>query len=303
MVKFLKYLFLFAFPVLLLAIGAEVLLRKMPNDYSVKKTYLDKNTGNIKVLILGSSHAFAGLDPAFMLDSCYNAAYDSQTLNYDLEIFKKYKDQLNKLQCLVIPLSFFSLNMKLETGPETWRARFYNLYYGLNTSDKLKDHSEILGGNLGWSLNRLFNYYVFHKNSIHCSALGRGIEYSKDKALNLVETGPVSAKRHTRNDPQVYKEMCSCLDEIIAMAKEKNIRVILYTSPALPYYSAHLQSAQLNQLLEFGKSLDQKNENVVYYNFLTNHTLSPGDFFDADHLNETGAAKFSRLLDSCISIK
>ena len=303
MQRFITYLFFFFFPVLLLAGVAEILMRKMPNDYTIKKSFLDQNASKINVLILGSSHAFAGLDPAFMGVSCFNASYDSQTLEYDLWLFKKYRDQLISLKFLVIPVSYFSMALNMETGPEPWRSRFYYLYYDIKARDKLTDRSEILGGNLRLSLHKLFNYYLLHKNGIHTSALGRGTEYTFKNRLSRIETGPVSAKRHTCDNPKVFDEMANCLEQIIKIAAEKNIKVILHTSPALPYYVNNLNQMQLTKTLQKLASLDQKYENVRYINFLQNHPLQDSDFYDADHLNETGSVKFSKMIAKCLTMK
>ena len=76
-------------PILVVAILMEILLRNMPNDYLFKKKYLDEHSSEIQTLILGSSHSFYGIDPAYFNSKTFNASHVSQTLNYDLEIFQK----------------------------------------------------------------------------------------------------------------------------------------------------------------------------------------------------------------------
>jgi hypothetical protein len=46
--------------------------------------------------------------------------------------------------------------------------------------------------------------------------------------------------------------------------------------------------------------IERENENVYYYNFLDDNDFVEDDFFDADHLNELGAMKFTKKVDSAI---
>ena len=65
MKTFIYKLMIFIIPVFFLALTIEVLIRLIPNDYLLKKDYLDKNSDKIEVLILGSSHSFFDLNPVY----------------------------------------------------------------------------------------------------------------------------------------------------------------------------------------------------------------------------------------------
>ena len=109
MKKFLKFILLFTLPIFILGLSSEYILRKIPNDYLLKKEFLDNNSDSIEVLFLGSSHAFYGVNPAYLSLNSFNAAIVSQTLDYDFEILKKYRNNWSNLECIVIPISYFSL--------------------------------------------------------------------------------------------------------------------------------------------------------------------------------------------------
>ena len=79
---------LFLIPVIASGILLETFLRQIPNDYTLKREYLDKNSDSVQVLVLGSSHAIHGINPALMNKRSFNAANWSQSLDYDLEILK-----------------------------------------------------------------------------------------------------------------------------------------------------------------------------------------------------------------------
>ena len=47
-------------------------------------------------------------------------------------------------------------------------------------------------------------------------------------------------------------------------------------------------------------NLDKQYEHVVYLNWLKHSDFTEEDFYDADHLNEYGAEKLTRMLDQYI---
>ncbi|MDC0007107.1 hypothetical protein OAE07_03965, partial [Winogradskyella sp.] len=57
---------------------------------------------------------------------------------------------------------------------------------------------------------------------------------------------------------------------------------------------------QVDKMVETGIYLGEKYENCSYHNFMTRLNLIHSDFYDADHLNSTGAKKFSLILNSLI---
>ena len=109
MKKFLKQIGFLTLPLDVATFLLEVLIQNIPNDYSHKKGYLDKNAAQIETLILGSSHSFYGLDPTFFSSKTFNGSHISQSLKYDLEILKKYEGNFKNLTAVVLPISYFSL--------------------------------------------------------------------------------------------------------------------------------------------------------------------------------------------------
>ena len=88
---------LFILPLIIIVLSFEILLDKIPNDYRYKKEYLDQNSDRIKVLFLGSSHVYFGINPTYISLNSFNASYYSQSLDYDFEILKKYSNNWSQL--------------------------------------------------------------------------------------------------------------------------------------------------------------------------------------------------------------
>ena len=50
------------------------------------------------------------------------------------------------------------------------------------------------------------------------------------------------------------------------------------------------------------KRIEDKFDNVNYYNFLKDNRFESNDFFDADHLSDQGAKKLTLILQDIVSI-
>jgi hypothetical protein len=284
----------------MLGLLSEILLRKIPNDYVSKKQFLDNNSDSIKVLFLGSSHALVGINPTYFSVFSFNAGYFSQSLDYDFEILKKYKNNWENLDCIVIPISYSSLYGRLETGIESWRVKNYIIYYEMNTFTQISNFTELFSTRLNVNLGKIYTYYIRGESNISCSNLGWGQDYNSKKKEDLVKTGITAAKRHLKKDDRFLEENIKILKSIIEFAKNKNVKVFLFTPPAYYTYVENLNRMQLIQTITTLIKIDNFYNNVAYLNFLEDSSFSAVDFYDADHLNEIGAKKFTIKLDSLI---
>jgi hypothetical protein len=301
MKRFISYNILFFFPIILIGLFAEILLRKIPNDYSYKRTYLDSNSKNITVLILGNSHAFYGLDPQYFKLNCFNASNVSQSLDYDYEILKKYNSKLNNLKYIILPLDNFSLYFDLKKSIEPWRVKNYEIYYDIHLSNSIRDKAEILSNNFGVNAKRLYNFYIKDRPGSYSSRLGWGKNYNSSHAQNLILSGKTAAERHHILTDEYLTHNVLILTDIIKLAKARKIKVIIYTSPAYKTYVKYANKNQMYNTINIIKSLSEKYSNISYHNWFTDQSFLFTDFYDGDHLNEIGAKKFSIKMDSVIT--
>ena len=286
-----------------MGLGAELLLRKIPNDYRYKRTYLDSNSNKIKVLFLGNSHFYYGINPEFITSTAFNAAHISQSLNYDFEILKKYENKLDSLKYIVVPVDYFSLFTTLEKSVEAWRVKNYTLYYGINITNNLADHTEILSNNFKTNALRLYNFYLKHVSNITCTKLGWGTSYNSKNNQDLVFTGKLAAKRHFTKSQAYFDKNVGILKSIIEFSLARNIHLVFITSPAYKTYVQNLNNNQLNQTVNSVTNLTQHYNNTQYINLLNDNTFNEIDFYDADHLNEIGAKKLTIKIDSLLTNK
>ena len=300
MKAFVKYVTFFIAPILIFIIVGELLLRNIPNDYSYKSKYLDKNAQKIETLFLGSSHFYFGINPEFIESKSFNAAHISQSLDFDLKILEKYNNHWDSLKYIVVPVDYFSLYLKLETGIEAWRVKNYSLYYGIRSDYKVENNTEIFSSMFKANYGRFKQYYFKGKNDITCSALGWGLNYNSKNNKDLKISGKTAAKRHTAKNKDYFNENVAVLNQIIEFAENKNCTIIFVTTPAHIAYVSNLNANQLNSTSNVIRNLSKLNKNVIYINMLTDSSFVKEDYFDADHLNEIGAKKFTLKLETII---
>ena len=300
MKNFISQALLFLLPVLLIGSMMEILLRRIPNDYRFKKTYLDKHSDSLQVLFLGNSHIYYGINPEFINPKSFNASYVSQSYDYDLAILNKYNNKWSRLKYIVLPVDYGAFYKKLESGAGAWRIKNYNIYYDIHQNGNIAYYSELLSINIRKNLLRLYQYYYHHDATITSSALGWGTAYSSNKKQDLLITGKSAAQRHTASNDKFFNGIRETLIAMILFARKMNVRVILISCPAYKIYIQNLDQAQLNRTVNEATKLSSQYDNVSYFNLLGNEAFKEEDFYDADHLNEMGAKKFSLMLDSLI---
>lgn len=296
MKRFGLHILWFLLPICFIAVFLEFALRNIPNDYVVKNDYLKVHASNIEVLVLGSSHTYYGINPAFFSKKGFNAAYVSQSIDFDLAILKKYEKQLKKLHFLVVPVDYFTLYNSLELSDESWRIKNYALYYELDNLP-FKYHFELINGKFEFAVKRLA-YYFKSETPITCNELGFGTAYKAYKSLELVENGKLAAKRHTAAKNKSNQKLRNVLHKFVEFTEQNHIKLVLVTCPAYSSYTNHLKKAQLHEMYKVIFDVKKGHSNVLYFDFLKHKSFNASDFFDGDHLNDRGAKKFSLLLNA-----
>ncbi len=290
-------------PVVAAGIVIEVLLRRIPNDYQQKKEYLDAHAPEIETLVLGSSHGMYGFNPAFFSGHAFNAAYVSQTLDYDLQILEKYSDRLTSLNTIVLPISYFTLYERLGEELEAWRIKNYMIYYEMNTANSLIDYTEVLSNQFVVNYDRLVSYYYKGESDLRCNRLGWDSVHTAASPKELGVTGRASALRHTVPDRQgkrvtaVFKDNLRILARMAAWSADRNVKLVLVTTPAFETYRENMESEQWRITIDIARGMATQYSNVRYYNLIADPAFTAEDFSDADHLSQKGAEKLSRLIN------
>ena len=299
MKKFLFHVSKIIIPIVLFFLVLEIAIRNIPNDYQLKKEYLDKNAEEINTLILGSSHTFYGVNPEYFSKKTFNAAYVSQSLDLDFEILNAYNSKLKKLKTVIIPISYFSLFETLETDIEKWRIKNYVLYYGLENNYNFTDNFETLNNDVKLNLKKAVKHYFLNKSFITSSKLGWGTNFNSKNKKEF--KGKYTSEKHTAKNFDLYDDNLNSLQKTIILCQKKKINILFITTPTHSSYFKNLNKIQLEKTSKTISVLVKNNSNCKYLNLLNSEKFTNEDFYDADHLNEIGAKKLSLLLDYLVS--
>lgn len=267
-------------------------------DYRYKNDWLTAHAETVKVFVLGSSHTYAGIDPACFSLTAFNGAHMSQDLNYDEFIFRKFAPRMDSLQYLILPISYFTPYWKLEQTQDRGRVKDYMLYYDCpfhpyELQYRLETYSGLrpivaLKSLLGKESPRFY------------TDLGFLTKYSyQGREKDWKDTGKAAAERHTDRtlDATLFADNLEHAGNIAALCEEKGVKLILLTTPTYQTYQEHLVPEQHGNMHEFCQLLMSRYPNVEYLDLENDERFLEEDYYDADHLNERGARKLTGLLD------
>lgn len=268
---------LFSIPMVLFLVVLELLLRNIPNDYAIKAKTIMANRNNIELLILGSSHAVAGVNPACFDFNSYNLANISQSLNYDEKLLKKYGQKLSNLKVIILPVSYGSLFSRIEKGRENWRIKNYTIYFGIIASWKISNFAELLNGKVRMNIARILVYYIHGIKGINITSLGFGTNFSSSVKNDLYESGLVASKRHTKSF-KYFDYNSAILERIVEYCEKNDILLVLFTPPAYRTYRDNINDEQYKAMLNRTKRITDASDSVYYFNFFADSDFTGGRF-------------------------
>jgi hypothetical protein len=298
--RLLMRLALFLTPVAVLAIAGELALRNIPHDFQLKKAYLEQHAGELKVLILGGSHATNGIDPSHLSGPAYNASYPHQTLDFDWQIAARYVPKAKQLEAIVLTASYVSLVARLKPGLWDWLGKDYTLHYGFPARPHAwYDHFE-WGGNVQVNLIRLWEYYVQGKSPYRVNRLG--FVTKDDQLIDPQDPrhGRAIARGHTDGKFTHWQESLEIMGKLIRLCQKHNVRLILVFPPAWKTYRLAVLPEQLRRHRTTLQALATENSHVSFLDFFDDVDFSEEDFHNPDHLNTRGAQKFTRKINDAM---
>ena len=311
--RFKKYiLYFFLIPIILItppSIFIEILAREMPNVYRDKNLAIINNERQYKALILGSSHAYYGINPDLFSMPVLNAANVSQDLKYDHFLLSKAIENKVDLQYVILSMSVFTPFNDLDNGIESWRKYNYRHWFDFNPlsiTDYFDPsyHSVFFASPSKPGLaKRIIQYAMKGPIESAWSQDGWGLDYNfSSSAENIYSKGKTAAARHqshTFNKNNIQMNI-NYLKQIASLCSKNNIKLLIVTTPTYITYRSNLESERLNTMTSIISQISQDN-NIKYINFLDDDRFELTDYADADHLNHQGAQKLSKIIDNLIT--
>ena len=301
--RFLLLTGVFAVMVIVSLVIGEAVVRRVPNSYAVKESFIrsDAAADSVTVLVLGSSHNYYGVIPDSVTGyDVFNLANVSQNFEYDVRLLEQALPYMPRLNTVIVNVSYASFwDPPFEKGREWWYEIYYRLYMDIDKYPLWSRYGMEMSKFSVFS-NKIRNL-LLGKPMPGCDRRGYGLDYAEplDDAERDAD-GPVAAARHRAATKEYEAYNMEWAAKLLEMCRVHGIRVILITTPVWPTYRNSLDSAQLADMHSLIGQLC-KRYGAEYYDFMASPEFGPEEFHDSDHLSASGAARLSRILSSIIA--
>ncbi len=295
--KFILNCLLFILPGMILFGWFEMRVRQFKNVTSQRVEALSEPASPIEVLVLGNSHSGDGVDPRQFDMHTYNIAQGSQSLYFDIEITKKYLDNLSSLKYVLISMDYHSLYF---THSEV-RDFMYSHYYGIRYKDQGFDRSDISLSLYGYGLET--SWGMMNREPLQAT---RGWWGSHKKTLTEKLTAKKAQQRVQSFDKMIEKNKderlyyLNKLNDFIVELKSRNVTPVFLTLPGHNYYVQALDSSSAARNASDVESLCKKHD-LTHFNFINDIGLPDTIFYNVDHLNRTGAVLYSQKINEALN--
>lgn len=275
--------------------------------YYLKNLYFKQKKGNYyettyalkhvkeDVLIFGSSRAVRHYDPIILADSlkltAFNVGKLGNTLLYSDAVFSQILT-FHKPKMVILDISPIEF---ATTERERGQKSMLNVllkYHDLPViEEKIKNlnHRDLVLSKLFWTYEFNSSIYTMLKNDQGKSDLGRSKGFSARKGTKITRAYVKENNKDYVEDPIMVKTFENFLNQ----ARKNNIEVHVIISPT---------------------TLNQSNTSVAKIKFITNkfgydfidisrrpEFKAVSLYYDQTHLNEAGAAQFSRLVGDILN--
>lgn len=289
MKKFLKKILFFVIPLIIVFAVLEVYVRSIPNSYKYKYDYMKSHAHELNTLVLGSSHAYRGFNPAYLPGHGFNLAYSSQDIKRDCYLLSRFADDMDSLKYVVMSFSYHSMKEMMEDwGQSTVFLKYYGIY--MDYPETRYSLELVIPG---WI--RKVEMYWKGEPVCNCDCLGFGMEDNHVEPINVKEAKSTLAY-HTieRNDRVAENRKLLC--RIAELADSLSATLVLVSTPLTKDYYSNMDSTQYELMLSVARDMVADYDNVLYLNMIKDNRFSDSDFRDVDHLNSKGARKLSQIV-------
>ncbi len=306
--KFLTYCLLFFAPLVLVILGMEGLVRKIPNAYKINEEIIAERADSIEVMVLGSSQMMSAVNPAWLKAPTLNLASGDQHHDTDFKLLKELLPKLPNVHTLVLEVSYSHLELP-HNGPDFWKNNFYLKYYGVNCFERptyFKDEMLFLS-NPPLLSERVYAHYIQKENYSDYNIYGFNIKDSYGQfAKKNHDASLINQMKHFKINLEanldIFQENSALLLDILTYLQQHNKKVILVTQPMYPTYLRKRNPAILKRR-DSVLQLSEETYNNVHLFLKETDTLSYTikDFWNHSHLSNEGAEVFSKQLNTYLN--
>lgn len=216
-------------------------------------------------------------------DSGFNTAIPGRNMFYDAEIVKEFVPKMPKLTTVIVPLGYnFQYIDKIHEEQKCMMAKYWG-YIPPGESPLIK--LESLHGSKG-KISHLF--FPTITSNQYLDSLGH---QRLPQQANFV-SDPPKKKPKNGDNTNFVKE----IKEIAHVCKSYGVRLIAITMPCYHTYTEQTTMEGMAELHAMADTMRTVYPEMEYYDFMRDPRFEKSDFYNASHLNEVGALKFTSIL-------
>lgn len=272
---------------------------------------------NVESVIIGNSYPLVGIEERLLKKNTIKLAMSSQDLYYSFELAKKViSNNANIKQC-IFGISYYILRHDLSKGESEYSKNMItNIYYPLlndihnsklhniDSPKTLKDFDlDILIANIFdmEKIEKHFNSQIYNKCKNYYNEIANPRKsHIKWEDFSRYEKELIGLDRANQHN-KLFKyedtklEYSSILNDFLEFIDSRNIELIIVVFPNTRYYSNHI-------VPEFKREFDEvierfKNKSIRIIDLRKyEDKFNDSDFWDSDHLNESGAVKATNYI-------
>ena len=307
MKRFIKRGVIFAVLLLSVCVGIELYLLTVLNEYSYKKQFVEQHKKEIKLLILGHSHAANGINAKLLNCGAFNMANQGRIAYYGATLAERYIPQLKDLQYVIWPLGY-NFQYTSYRYPCTQRNKknskdincvssykcMYEKYMNIPYNIPGMYWSELLHSKLDYARRILSRNFLAREI---CDTLGfEKIDIADRPSTWQTEKLPSEVDYKSPNASLALAENLSYMKRIAQVCKDAHVKLIVLSTPC---YKSYLELTTPIGLREMQNCIDTMKSvypTLEYYNYMNDCRFIEEDFFNSSHLSNIGANKFTHII-------
>lgn len=314
---FFKKSLLFLLLPMAIVLTSDIILRNQNTLHKEKYEGAKEAVDSIEVIILGTSHAHYAVNPDIFDLYAYNLANLGQSIYFDKRITLSLLPELKQLKYVFVSIDYHSLAFSSQFDKDFWS------YYGngIKYKDENYFYANLSPTLFGYTPRVAFamikHRYLNIKNhgfDIIDFEVQDGVDIYKPAIKGYVgfdgrdthnfnpDAYTVSSSWYTEviNKSDEKEEILADLEDFVQILLDNDITPIIITPPVYSEYIAYLNPSYINENIETSIEIAEK-YGIEYWDFLSSDRFSIDDFYDMEHLNKTGASKFSVMLNDSIN--
>lgn len=259
---------------------------------------------NIQICNFGSSHGFYGFNYADAQETTFNFALPAQMPSYDCRILKRYEGKLAEKATVYLVISYFSflgMDETLIEGFDTKNATYYRFLPAQYVKAyDIKTMLFIKYWNLPKGEDWIHACFMKPQTMDDIWTQTTNADDAAKDAVRAYTAHLVTNKQDASGKRIINQEEIDALYEMISICREKGAEPVLVITPFLSEYLDMIEENAPDFFGEFYGIFDKvaQDTGVRHYDYSSDERFSHDYslFRDADHLNKTGARKFTNLL-------